>query len=271
MDPEPDEIELARRPQAGDREALKVLLECLRPGLFALAYSELRHYEEAQDAVASALLQICRHVGDLRDPALARAWIWSIARNEARLILRRRAQRREELATERVETIADTGSVGGGTVESDLRLEIERALRRLPRDQARAVALHYLAGLPVEEIARRCDRAALVPAPAVYEPGGLTCQIDDFRVADPGAWEEVGSALLRAVGAWARAREAVQFNGDLRPPGRPETRDAGCRGAVAGHGDLRGVRGTALLVPGRMILERSATGDSARRAASPGG
>jgi len=151
------DIELARRARAGDREALGALVERLRPGLFALAYAELRHYEAAQDAVASAILQICRHVGELRDPGLAWAWIRSIARNEVRLIRRRRAHRREEFATECVEEMAETGSASAAA-ESHLRLDIEQALRRLPRDQARAVALHYLSGLPVEEIARRCDR-----------------------------------------------------------------------------------------------------------------
>jgi RNA polymerase sigma-70 factor (ECF subfamily) len=162
MDPELDEPELARRARDGDREALGALVERLRPGLFALAYAELRHYEEAQDAVASALLQICRHVGDLREPERARAWIWSVARNEARRIRRRRSRLREDAAAERLEEMEDARSAPGspGVPAADLRLDVERALWRLPRDQARAVALHYLAGLPVEEIARRTGRPA---------------------------------------------------------------------------------------------------------------
>src|SRR5688572_17247700 len=107
MDPEPDEIELARRARDGDREALGALVERLRPGLFALAYAELRQYEEAQDAVAATLLQICRHVGGLRDPERARAWIWSVARNEARQIRRHRNARRETLAGEQAEALSD--------------------------------------------------------------------------------------------------------------------------------------------------------------------
>lgn len=53
--------------------------------------------------------------------------------------------------------------------------------------------------------------AALVPAPPVYDPGGLICLIDDFVVADPDAWQIVGAALLAEVGRQARARGAVQF------------------------------------------------------------
>src|SRR5438093_116398 len=91
MKPEPDEYALALRARAGDREALVALVERTRLRLFALAYAELRHYEDAQDALAAALLQICRHVGELREPQRARAWMYRITRNEARLILRRRA------------------------------------------------------------------------------------------------------------------------------------------------------------------------------------
>ena len=52
--------------------------------------------------------------------------------------------------------------------------------------------------------------AAVIPAPAVYDPGGLTCMIDDFCVADPALWATVGRDLLAAATAAAKARGAVQ-------------------------------------------------------------
>ena len=75
MKPEPDELELAIRARGGDQEALTELTERLRVGLFALAYAELRHFEDAQDAVAAALYQICCHAVDLRDPRSMRTWM----------------------------------------------------------------------------------------------------------------------------------------------------------------------------------------------------
>ena len=53
--------------------------------------------------------------------------------------------------------------------------------------------------------------AELRPAPPVCDPGGLTCLVDDFVVADEARWDDVGSALLRRVGEVARARGAVQL------------------------------------------------------------
>src|SRR5437870_4465034 len=90
MDLETSEYELALRAREGDRDALAEPVERTRLRLFALAYAELRHYEDAQDAVGSALLQICRHVRGLREPERVRAWMQSIVRHEV-YRLRRRA------------------------------------------------------------------------------------------------------------------------------------------------------------------------------------
>lgn len=50
----------------------------------------------------------------------------------------------------------------------------------------------------------------LVPAPPVYDPGGMTCSVDDFMVANPAQWDSVGLDLLRAAQEWSRRRGAVQ-------------------------------------------------------------
>ncbi|HEU5198510.1 MAG TPA: hypothetical protein VFU32_02670 [Ktedonobacterales bacterium] len=52
--------------------------------------------------------------------------------------------------------------------------------------------------------------ARLVPAPPVYNPGGLTCLIDDFCVASPDEWNTVGIPLLEHIYAEARQRGAAQ-------------------------------------------------------------
>ena len=52
--------------------------------------------------------------------------------------------------------------------------------------------------------------ASLVPAPPVYDPGGLTCQIDDYCLASPDTWNTVGAQLLEQIYAQARQRGAVQ-------------------------------------------------------------
>jgi GNAT superfamily N-acetyltransferase len=49
-----------------------------------------------------------------------------------------------------------------------------------------------------------------LPAPPVYDPGGLSSLIDDFVVSTPEKWVTAGATLLSAATAWARERGAVQ-------------------------------------------------------------
>jgi GNAT superfamily N-acetyltransferase len=52
--------------------------------------------------------------------------------------------------------------------------------------------------------------ATVVEAPPVYDPGGLTCVVDDFVVADPQDWEAIGAPLLSEAYREASAQGAVQ-------------------------------------------------------------
>jgi cell division protein FtsZ len=151
MDSELTEYELAVRARAGDREALEKLLAMTRLGLFSLAYAELRHFDDAQDAVAAALLQICLHVYELRQPERFRAWMQSIVRNETRRLRRDRSH-----SLLRLEDLPEPVECPEPCL---LLWDIERALERLPAGQAEAVRLFYLHRLPLKEIARRLGRS----------------------------------------------------------------------------------------------------------------
>jgi hypothetical protein len=72
--------------------------------------------------------------------------------------------------------------------------------------------------------------AAIVPAPPVYDPGGLTCVIDDFTVARAGDWEHIGAALLAEASRLSKERGAVQtvvVCGHLDEPKRQMLASAG--------------------------------------------
>ena len=65
-----------------------------------------------------------------------------------------------------------------------------------------AVTGHDVAGFAI---------ATVGVAPSVYDPGGLTCLVDDFVVADAHDWPTVGVILLRAVIRAALERGAAQI------------------------------------------------------------
>lgn len=50
----------------------------------------------------------------------------------------------------------------------------------------------------------------LMPAPEVYNPGGLTLMIDDFCVEEPDLWSDVGDALLDQLKQEAHEKGAAQ-------------------------------------------------------------
>jgi len=50
----------------------------------------------------------------------------------------------------------------------------------------------------------------LVPSPPVYNPGGLTCSVDDFIVNRSDLWETAGADLLDQVREVAVSKGAVQ-------------------------------------------------------------
>ncbi len=72
--------------------------------------------------------------------------------------------------------------------------------------------------------------ATLTGAPPVYDPGGATCQIDDFIVVPASRWQTTGARLLRAGVAEASRRGAVQavvVTGHLDEPKRELLRACG--------------------------------------------
>ena len=82
------DADLVRAAQAGDTAGLGALLERHRSRLHAIAVSILGHGPQAEDAVQDACVIALRRIGELRDPAAARAWLTAILVNVCRGQLR---------------------------------------------------------------------------------------------------------------------------------------------------------------------------------------
>lgn len=109
MKPKPNDYTLAKRARDGDKTALAELIEILRKPFFGMAYAELRHFEDAQDAVSAAILRICHSIDTLYQPESFRQWANSIARNEVHRIFQRR---KSDLSIEEFDGIeTDIGDV----------------------------------------------------------------------------------------------------------------------------------------------------------------
>jgi hypothetical protein len=75
----------------------------------------------------------------------------------------------------------------------------------IANDDTFVVVVREDSGIRGFAIARTAD------APPVYNPGGLTCAVDDFAVADLTDWPTVGPLLLNAVRAWGSDHGATQL------------------------------------------------------------
>jgi RNA polymerase sigma factor (sigma-70 family) len=150
----PDDAALVRAAQAGDHASLGALLERHRALLLAAAVGMLGHGPQAEDAVHDTFLVALRRIGDVREPAAARAWLLAIVGNVCRAQLRRPVV--EVAAAEPVEPpAADT--VEAAIERTALRDWVWTALDRLSPPLRLAVVLRYFSNASsYEAIAELC-------------------------------------------------------------------------------------------------------------------
>ena len=132
------DAELIRSAARGDAAALGAVLHRHRPALVVTAVA-LTGRDEAEDVVHDAFLIAMRHVGELRDPSAAGAWLRAIVRTEA--LMRLRGRRERPMAD--IDALAEVGG-GPGPEEAiealALRAWVWSALERLS-EPLRVVAL----------------------------------------------------------------------------------------------------------------------------------
>ena len=145
----PDQVatgaDLIRQAAAGDRDALAALVEAHHTDMVRVSFVVCGDREMARDAAQSAWLRAATRLDSLRDPTRTRAWLCSVAANEARMSLRRR---RPSLPIEALKD--DTAPDGVPT--ADL-IDLAATLRRLEPQDRQLLALRYIAGFSSPELA----------------------------------------------------------------------------------------------------------------------
>jgi RNA polymerase sigma factor (sigma-70 family) len=104
---------------------------------------------DADDAWSETFLSALRAYPDLPEGANVEAWLVTIAHRKAIDIVRRTARHAVPVAEPPEVATAGDGATSGPVVHDDLT----QALTDLPPKQRQAVAYHYLAGLPYDEVA----------------------------------------------------------------------------------------------------------------------
>lgn len=103
--------------------------------------------EESEDALQEVFLGLLRRTGEIM-LANPQAYLFRAARNQALMVLRRRRRRQATAGLSWVDPQAC------GPTARELAIDLDRALRQLPPEQAEVIALKLGEGLAFREIAK---------------------------------------------------------------------------------------------------------------------
>jgi RNA polymerase sigma-70 factor (ECF subfamily) len=146
-----DETTLIRAAQSGDRKALDDLLRLHYDRVYAVCRRLAGNEADALDATQEALLALVRGLPKFDGRASFGTWAYRVATNACLDELRRRSRRPNPGLPEDHDVPNGTGHrVDDGVAD---RIDIDRALQRLPDEFRAAVVLRDLAGLDYAEIA----------------------------------------------------------------------------------------------------------------------
>jgi RNA polymerase sigma-70 factor (ECF subfamily) len=140
------------RAAGGDEVAFARLVAAHHDDMARVAYVICGDPDLAQEAVQAAWPLVWKRVGTVRDPDKIRAWLVSVAANEARQLARRRGRRQiREVAIDTDDLgslVARRGDPGDRAGEMDLA----NALANLDVTDRTVLALRYVAGFSSFEI-----------------------------------------------------------------------------------------------------------------------
>jgi len=173
---------LVLRSQDGDAEAFSRLVRRWTPRLVRHARRLLDTTEEANDAAQDAWLSITGGLHKLNDPATFRRWAYRITtRRCADRVRKNQRVRRSDAGAARPELAAEP-EFSGDDID-----QLRAAIRTLPTERRLVLALLYVDGLTVAEI------AAVLEIPTGTVKSRLRLARDELRrILDPEATSTKG-------------------------------------------------------------------------------
>ena len=144
-----DQRALVERARRGDHDAFASLVDASLARLDAAARLIVRDPELARDAVQDGLIRAWRDLPGLRDPDRFDAWLRRLVVNACLDLARRRRRRAIEVELKALHSPV-TSDHSGALAD---REEVDQALRRLDPGHRAVIALHYLLGMSLPEVA----------------------------------------------------------------------------------------------------------------------
>jgi len=144
------ELELITRAQRGDRQAFGELVRCHRKGVINVVYRMCGDANLAEDAAQEAFIRAWQHLPNYKPHSPFRNWVYRIATNAARDVLRRE---RETVDIDEL-ALATSGEGPEATAEREERGErVREAVLALPPASREVLVLREYEGFSYREIA----------------------------------------------------------------------------------------------------------------------
>ena len=158
--PDTSDVDLVRRAQGGNVEAVGELYDRHHTRIFRYLWSRVRDPHLAEDLTGEVFARMVRDLPGYRTRGIPfQAWLYRIAHNLA--VDHQRMQGRHPLVPlEDAETVRAEDQDPVAKVERQLTLErVEGALDTLDPNQREVVVLRFLVGLSLREVAAALDRS----------------------------------------------------------------------------------------------------------------
>ena len=153
---EPTDADVVGRVLGGEIDQYARIVERYQRALYRYAVSMVLDHDAATDMVQDAFIRAYTNLKECRDPGRFRAWLFQTLRNRCFDYLKE--PRRRHVRLDDAEPLLDTADGPGTLAErTELRIDITRALARLPPEQREAFVMHYVDGITYEAMAELLD------------------------------------------------------------------------------------------------------------------
>lgn len=158
----PDDTDLVRAAQRGDRRAFAQLVEKYEARVYNLARKMMRDPQDAEDVLQETFISVFRHLNDFQGDAAFSTWLYRIATNAA--LMKLRARKPPSLSLdEPVESNSDEMlpreivdwniTPEEAVLNSEIRAQMDAAVAALPEPLRAVFVLRDIEGLSVQETA----------------------------------------------------------------------------------------------------------------------
>jgi RNA polymerase sigma-70 factor (ECF subfamily) len=149
----PVEVELVLRSRRGDEAAFAEIVQLYQHRIFNFVLARLGNRQTAEDVTQEVLVKAYYNLDRLREPAKFKSWVFSIAHNHLRDLVRRKRLDMADVEDGHIEHYVDPADPEKELGRSSMQRMVSGALEMLKPDQRQMLLLCDLEGLSYKQIA----------------------------------------------------------------------------------------------------------------------